>query len=200
MPKLLVYATGGLAFGGANEIASFRLNAAPSLLSGGSAKGSVFENRAGWTAGAGVEYAFTRQLSAKFEYLYYDLGSMTLTNANINPIILQGILGLPLFVANATNVSTRFDGHLVRAGLNYRLDWSQPEPSASGATPLLASPRLALTPAPTLGDWRLSFAPYSWALGINGSVTALGETVGADLSFIDFLTKTSAFPLNFAGR
>ena len=88
----------------------------------------------------------------------------------------------------------------VRAGLNYRFDWSQPEPSASGATPLLASPRLALMPAPTLGDWRLSFAPYSWALGINGSVTALGETVGADLSFIDFLTKTSAFPLNFAGR
>ena len=199
-PNLLAYATGGLAFGGVNEIASFRQNAAPSLLSSGSAKGSAFENSVGWTAGAGVEYAFTRQLSAKFEYLYYDLGSMTLTNANINPIILQGILGLPLFVANATNVSTRFDGHLVRAGLNYRLDWSQPEPSASGATPLLASPRLALTPAPTLGDWRLSFAPYSWALGINGSVTALGETVGADLSFIDFLTKTSAFPLNFAGR
>ena len=63
---LLADATGGLAFGGVNEIASFRQNAAPSLLSSGSAKGSAFENSVGWTAGAGVEYAFTRQLSAKF--------------------------------------------------------------------------------------------------------------------------------------
>ena len=120
------------------------------------------QNSVGWTAGAGVEYAFTRQLSAKFEYLYYDLGSMTLTNANINPIILQGVLGLPLFVANATAVSTRFDGHLVRAGLNYRFDWSQPEPSASGATPLLASPGLAPRPDP---PWATGGSPLTLQLG-----------------------------------
>ena len=200
-PNLLAYVTGGLAFGGVTEDASFGQRLAPSLLSSGSAKGSAFENELGWTVGAGLEYALTPAISAKFEYLYYDLGSKTLTNANINPIILQGVLGLPLFVADATQVSTRYDGHLVRAGLNYRFDWSEPaERTPSGATPLLASPRLALTPAPALGDWRLSFAPYAWALGNNGSMTALGETVGTDLSFIDFLTKTSAFPLNFAGR
>ena len=201
VPNLLAYATGGLAFGGVNESASFGQNLAPSLLSSGSAKGSAFENRVGWTAGTGVEYALTPALSAKFEYLYYDLGSKTLTNANINPIILQGVfLGLQS-VADATNVSTRYDGHLLRAGLNYRFDWSQPaESTPSGATPLLAPPRFAALEAPRLGDWRLSFAPYTWALGINGSVTAWGQTVGTDLSFIDFLTKTSAFPLNFAGR
>ncbi len=201
LPNLLAYVTGGLAFGGVTESASFGQSLAPSLLSSGTAKGSAFENRAGWTLGAGLEYALTPALSAKVEYLYYDLGSKTLTNANINPIILQGIfLGLQS-VADATNVSTRFDGHVVRAGLNYRFDWSEPaERTSSGATPLLASPRFAALQAPALGDWRLSFAPYSWALGMNGSVTAWGETVGTDLSFIDFLTKTSAFPLNFAGR
>jgi opacity protein-like surface antigen len=201
LPNLLAYVTGGLAFGGVTESASFGQTLAPSLLSSGSAKGSAFEDRTGWTLGAGLEYALTPALSAKVEYLYYDLGSKTLTNANINPIILQGIfLGLQS-VADATNVSTRFDGHVVRAGLNYRFDWSEPaERTSSGATPPLASPRFAALQAPALGDWRLSFAPYSWALGMNGSVTARGETVGTDLSFIDFLTKTSAFPLNFAGR
>ena len=200
-PNLLTYVTGGLAFGGVTVSASFGQNLAPSLLSSGSAKGSAFENRAGWTLGAGVEYALTPALSAKVEYLYYDLGSKTLSNANISPIVLQGVLGLPLFVADATNVSTRYDGHVVRAGLNYRFDWSEPaQPSSSGATPLLASPRFAAMEAPALGDWRLAVSQYSWALGVNGSMTARGLTVGTDVSFIDFLTKTSAFPLNFAGR
>lgn len=200
-PSLLAYVTGGLAFGGVMESASFGQNLAPSLLASGSAKGSSFDNRAGWTLGAGLEYALTPALSAKVEYLYYDLGGKTLTNTNINPIILRGIFGVPQFVADATNVSTRFDGHVVRAGLNYRFDWSRPaEISPSGATPILASPPFAAMQASALGDWRVSVAPYVWALGINGSTTARGETVGTNLSFIDFLTKTSAFPLNFAGR
>ncbi len=201
LPNLLAYVTGGLAFGGVTESASFGQRLAPSLLSSGSAKGSSFDNRTGWTLGAGLEYALTPALSAKVEYLYYDLGSKTLTNSNINPIILQGIfLGLQS-VADATNVSTRFDGHVIRAGLNYRFDWSRPaEVSSSGATPLLASPRFAAVEAPRLGDWRISATPYLWAVGINGDMTARGETVASDFSFIDFLTKTSAFPLNFAGR
>jgi opacity protein-like surface antigen len=202
LPNLLVYATGGLAFGGVSESATIGQNLRPSFFGTGEAKGSAFENRAGWTVGAGVEYALTPALSAKVEYLYYDLGSKTLTNAEISPLAAQGVLGLlPLFVADATNVSTRYDGHLVRAGLNYRFDWSEPaERTPSGATPLLASPRFAAMEAPALGDWRLAVSQYSWAVGVNGSATARGETVGVDLSFIDLLTRTSAFPLQFAGR
>ena len=33
--------------------------------------------RTGWTAGAGVEYAITHNLTAKAEYLYTDLGSVS---------------------------------------------------------------------------------------------------------------------------
>ncbi len=201
-PNLLLYVTGGLAFGGVSESATFGQNLRPSFLAAGEAKGSAFENRTGWTLGAGGEYALTPALSAKFEYLYYDLGSKTLTNAEISPLTAQGALGLlPTFVANATNVSTRFNGQVLRAGLNYRFDWSQPaERTSTGATPLLASPQFSQMAAPALGDWRITAAPYLWAVGINGSMTARGETVGTDFSFIDFLTKTSAFPLNFAGR
>jgi opacity protein-like surface antigen len=200
MPNLLLYATGGLAFGGANESASFGQNLAPSLLAGDTAKGNVFENRVGWTAGAGVEYALTPNLSAKLEYLYYDLGSITLTNANVSPVALQGLLFGFQRVADATKVSTKFDGHAVRVGLNYRFDWSRPEASAAGATPLLASPRFTEAAGPALGDWRFSLSQYSWATAINGNMTAQNQTVGSDMSFIDFLTKSSSFPLTFAGR
>ena len=202
LPNLLAYVTGGLAFGGVSESATIGQNLRPSFLGTGEAKGSAFENRTGWTIGAGAEYALTPALSAKIEYLYYDLGSKTLTNAEISPLAAQGFFGvLPTFVANATNVSTRYNGQVVRAGLNYRFDWSEPaERTASGATPLLASPRFEQTQTPALGDWKLAVSQYTWAIGVNGSMTARGETVGADLSFIDLLTKTSAFPLNFSGR
>ncbi|HXY57517.1 MAG TPA: outer membrane beta-barrel protein [Methylocystis sp.] len=200
-PNLLLYATGGLAFGGANERATFGQNLAPSLLAGDTARGELFENRVGWTVGAGAEYALTRNLSAKLEYLYYDLGSLTLTNSNVSPIALRGfLLGLQN-IADATTVSTRFNGHVVRAGLNYRFDWSEPETTTgTGATPLLASPRFAEAAAPAFGDWRLLLTQYTWAAGINGNVTAHDQTVGTDLSFIDLLTKTSSFPLSFSGR
>jgi opacity protein-like surface antigen len=200
LPNLLVYATGGLAFGGANERATLTQNLAPSLFPASTAKGNLFENRFGWTAGAGVEYALTRNLSAKLEYLYYDLGSMGLTNANINPLVFQGALFGLQHIADATAVSTRFDGHMVRAGLNYRFDWSEPQSTSAGATPLLAEPKFAPAPAPAFGDWRILLTQYTWATAMNGSATARGETLGADYSFIDFLDKSSAFPLSFSGR
>ena len=39
--------------------------------------GSVSRTKFGWTAGAGIEYAFLGNWSAKVEYLYADLGSST---------------------------------------------------------------------------------------------------------------------------
>ncbi|QGM45621.1 outer membrane protein [Methylocystis heyeri] len=200
LPNLLVYATGGLAYGGINESATFGQNLVPSLFPSDTAKGASFENRAGWTAGVGVEYALTRNLSAKLEYLYYDLGSMGLTNANISPISFQGALMGAQRVADATSVSTRFDGHVVRAGLNYRFDWSEPQTAGSGATPLLAEPKFAAAPAPAFGDWNVLLTQYTWAMGLNGNVTAKGQTLGVDYSFIDFLDKVSTFPLAFSGR
>jgi opacity protein-like surface antigen len=200
LPNLLVYATGGLAYGGINESATFGQNLVPSPFPASTAKGGSFENRAGWTAGVGVEYALTRNLSAKLEYLYYDLGNMGLTNANISPISFQGALAGAQRVADATSVSTRFDGHVVRAGLNYRFDWSEPQTAGSGATPLLAEPKFAPAPAPAFGDWHILLTQYTWATAMNGSATAKGETLGADYSFIDFLDKSSTFPLSFSGR
>jgi outer membrane immunogenic protein len=70
-----------------------------------SAESSGFRN--GWTIGAGFEVALEGAWSVKAEYLYFDLGSTTLTTPAGSGI-----------GANTWTVDT--DGSIVRAGVNYR--------------------------------------------------------------------------------
>jgi outer membrane immunogenic protein len=67
-------------------------------------------HRDGYTVGAGVEYMFAQNWSAKIEYQYYDFGK---TNF-VMPVALTGF------------GSTRNDEHTVKAGLNYRFNWGGP--------------------------------------------------------------------------
>jgi outer membrane immunogenic protein len=62
--NLLVYGTGGLAFG---ELRAERFGLSES------------HTNAGWTAGVGAEFGFTQQWSAKVEYLYVDLSNSNFT-------------------------------------------------------------------------------------------------------------------------
>ena len=64
----------------------------------------------GWTAGGGVEYAVSRNWTVKAEYLYYDLGSRTLT--------LNDVFGR--FPANVQTFTDAFRGNIVRGGVNYK--------------------------------------------------------------------------------
>jgi len=89
--NVLLYATGGLAVGD--------VHAWDALTP---ASGSSFE--AGWTVGAGVEFAFAPQWTAKIEYLYVDLGKHQLFNIINSPVV-------PETVSFTTNI--------VRAGVNY---------------------------------------------------------------------------------
>jgi outer membrane immunogenic protein len=70
-PDLLLYATGGLAYGHVDASANtfFR--------SDFQFPASVSKTKAGWTAGAGAEWMFARNWSAKIEYLYLDLGNVS---------------------------------------------------------------------------------------------------------------------------
>jgi outer membrane immunogenic protein len=86
--RALAYFTAGAAFGDVQMTAP---------------GGSVTADRAGWTAGVGLEYAFLGPWSAKFEYLYADLGSASCGAA---------ICG--------TDTTVTFKTNIIRLGVNYR--------------------------------------------------------------------------------
>jgi outer membrane immunogenic protein len=106
-PQVLLYATGGLAYG------SIKTSGALSGVTPGgiavASLGSNSETRVGWTAGAGVEGMITRNWSAKLEYLYMDLGR---SNAGTFTLAPASVI--------AANVSSNFADHILRAGVNYR--------------------------------------------------------------------------------
>ena len=97
--RALVYATGGVAYakmtnnflGGSNPVSPYAWS------------GTGW--RAGWTAGGGLEYLLTTNLSVKGEALYYNLGRQD--HYSTAP---QGNL----------LVTDHMSGFLARAGLNYR--------------------------------------------------------------------------------
>jgi outer membrane immunogenic protein len=106
MNNLLLYATGGLAYGKVSSSASLVLTPA----SDGNYAGSASGTKTGWTAGAGAEYAFARNWSVKVEYLYVDLGT---TNVRmVDP-------GRP-----NTFIDYGFSHreNIVRAGLNFKFN------------------------------------------------------------------------------
>src|SRR5690606_29037841 len=71
MPNLLLYATGGVAYGetSASNVASDLTNFG--FVSG---RGSANEKHIGWVAGAGAEFMFSDRWTARAEWLHVDLG------------------------------------------------------------------------------------------------------------------------------
>ena len=82
---ILLYGTGGLAYGRVGETLNVQSTGSGSLSSGGSSyscivgssacfSGSSSATLVGWTAGGGAEFALTSHLTFKAEILYVDLG------------------------------------------------------------------------------------------------------------------------------
>jgi len=114
--SLLVYATGGLAYGHAESSTNTSDAGAPILTA--PASGSASRMLAGWTAGGGLEAALPVSSAWRFkiEYLYYDLGKLTYT---LSPAaVCAGACATTIgFVT--TTASANFHGSIVRIGLNY---------------------------------------------------------------------------------
>lgn len=110
-PTVLLYATGGLAYG---EVAT------GGSITGNNANGASItvafpgtsSTRAGWTAGAGVEGRISGNWTAKLEYLYMDLG--TVSAGPIATTIL-----VPVRTNGAASYSSHFTDNILRVGLNY---------------------------------------------------------------------------------
>ena len=122
-PSFLLYATAGGAYGGArastsvaqtnNDCVAFPGNCiAPTAASFGSGSTTLF----GWTAGVGGEWMFAPHWSAKAEYLYYDLGSISYNSS----LATGGGSFVPGTTAIVNVQSTaKFNGSIARVGINY---------------------------------------------------------------------------------
>ena len=72
-PNVLVYGTGGVAYGQVKDSVTFNGSALGGAVT--AAANATFKDvKAGWTVGAGIESALWGGWSAKLEYLYIDLG------------------------------------------------------------------------------------------------------------------------------
>jgi outer membrane immunogenic protein len=106
-PRLLLYGTGGLAYGSiktSGVLSSFNPNGAALAFAG-----SNTDTHVGWTVGAGIEGMISGNWSAKLEYLYMDLGRFNTATFTLAP-------GSPIGV----NVSSKFTDNILRAGINYK--------------------------------------------------------------------------------
>jgi len=128
-PSVLLYATGGLAYGGTY------LKTFPNFYQANTADGTVDTTylstqnaqqnfNLGWTAGGGAEWMMAPNWSIKGEALYYDLGNTSVSN----------VVFYPQDYAASSNPSggstTRayYQGLIARAGVNYHLDFGRAAP------------------------------------------------------------------------
>ena len=131
--RILVYATGGLAYGGVNNqnnvgsaLTATTLSCAVCVVPGtggatnvtGVPVNTVFatqggrssSTKTGWTIGGGVEYAFTPNWTVKGEYLYENFG-----HSNSAPGFV-----LPGAAAVFNNSNRSLNVNIARVGLNYK--------------------------------------------------------------------------------
>jgi outer membrane immunogenic protein len=107
--RLLIYGTGGLAYGevsSTSNATSSNSTVFPGNIDG---SGSFSTAQTGWTLGAGCEYALTHNWSVKLEYLYIDLGSRSYTYSAQPPYSNYSY---------TTDLDTT--EHIIRVGVNYR--------------------------------------------------------------------------------
>jgi outer membrane immunogenic protein len=108
--RLLVYGTGGVAFGSNNNewgnTFIGTVGGVPTIFT----TNANNNTRVGYAVGAGVEYAFLDNWSVKVEYLFVDLGR---TNRSfLDPVTGAGFV-----------INHREQDHVIRAGLNYKFNW-----------------------------------------------------------------------------
>ena len=114
-PSFLVYGTGGLAYGKVEATTTI----SEDISFGSPTFGSFSDTRTGWTVGGGVEWLFAPNWSVKAEYLYYDLGQVTWSLPDINQFGLFGPIIPPALLQTASQSTTRFNGNIMRAGINW---------------------------------------------------------------------------------
>jgi len=144
---VLVYAKGGAAW----TRDKYGIVAAPDPFTGLQPLAfTANETRTGWTVGAGLEYPFWRNLSARLEYDYYDFGT---TRVHFTDSLSP----------TTGDIDVKQHIHAVKLGLNYAF-WTGPAPAPAPAAPLITK---APASAPVLPiGWTQTFSSevryFSW--------------------------------------
>ena len=149
-PSVLLYVTGGLAYGSLQTevgLSGFTASGIPVT-----AVASRSSDKFGWTVGGGIESMFYNNWSAKIEYLYMDLGSIS------NSVVLP----------TAVRISSRRKRHQSRDG--------QHHPRRHQLS-LLGGPWLRLLIGPARGEAQQAPGRCSGAfwLGLSGSSASLQQ-------------------------
>jgi outer membrane immunogenic protein len=107
--RLLIYGTGGLAYGDADYagVVNYVADGGPFFYATRS------ETNVGWTGGGGLEFAISRHWTIKAEYLFVDLGDQG-ASAPPTPLFFRG----PANEAVHFNWDTQF--HTIKGGLNFK--------------------------------------------------------------------------------
>ena len=104
--NVLLYVTGGLAYAQIKStVATSFIAIGPGGTATGALSSSINNDRTGWTAGAGAEWMFAKQWSAKVEYLYMDYGHI---NDGFTGVGTLAVLG----------ISSHVTDNVLRAGVN----------------------------------------------------------------------------------
>jgi outer membrane immunogenic protein len=141
-PTMLVYATGGLTYGGvhasvaSSAVANGNGYAFPptngtwtqTYVGGARQQSNVL---VGWNAGGGVEWMFMPNWSLKAEAFYWDMGNMQLNTATVAAPTRDSFNYALNAGSTFGRTSGNYQGVTARAGVNYHFDW--------GAAPVVAS-------------------------------------------------------------
>jgi outer membrane immunogenic protein len=125
--NLLLFATGGFAYGRVSTSGVYATISPPGTFTGGPVGGFSFScalgsacfvgpssssTKTGWTAGAGAEWMFARRWSLKAEYQYVNLGSDVVT--------LTAVAAFPGTTPSSFTANFALDDfHVGRIGVNY---------------------------------------------------------------------------------
>jgi outer membrane immunogenic protein len=124
--RVLIYATGGVAFGGFNGNVSGNFPGGiylnyPVVTAFGPFGGSTSASttRVGWTVGGGLEYAVTNNWSIRAEYRYTDFGHSTIYATSFYS---------PVLGASGAYFNRNFTENRVQVGFSYKFDTAVPAP------------------------------------------------------------------------
>jgi len=130
-------------------------------------------NRAGLALGAGVETAIAGNWTAKLEYLYLDLGSVTDIFGAVNPPTLGP--GAPVAITHTSDIRD----HIIRAGLNYRFGGGDVAATSGPADGFFKAPR-ASSPLPY--SWTGAYVGGNFGYGVGHNPTAATELAVANIA------------------